>query len=217
MNGYLRAAIFDLDGTLVDSVRGIALAVNGALADFSLPARSLAEVESFIGHGLRRTLASAAPGDFAERDLEALEARFMEIYRERWAEGTEAFAGVWECLEDLAAAGVSLGVLSNKTHEFTVAIVEKLFPGISFREVWGQREGVAKKPDPAALLAMAEGWGVAPEEAAYVGDSGVDLETARRAGMRPVIVDWGYNTPELREGERLVGELAELRGLFAGS
>lgn len=185
--------IFDLDGTLVDSLPGIAASLNRALGRLGLPGHGPAEVRGFIGNGslelARKAVPAGSPDDLARQ----VEADFKEDYAFTWPDGTAPYSGVPECLAALAAAGFPLAVLSNKPHDFTVEIVARLFPATAFDPVFGQRPEVPRKPDPEAALQIARHWGLAPENCRFIGDSTIDLATAAAAGIPAVAVAWGYH------------------------
>lgn len=190
----IRFICFDLDGTLLDTLGGIASASNRALGAMGLPAWPEAAYRDFIGLGPRYLASRVLPGGGAPEQAE----RWLELYKEFYRENGLAarpFPGVLSTLRALRAAGAVLAVLSNKPHELVTAQIERVFPGL-FDAVQGQRDGVAPKPDPAALLGMAAAAGFLPEECAYVGDMSIDVETARRAGFFAVGALWGFG----REG-----------------
>lgn len=191
------AAIFDLDGTLVDSLADIAAAMNWALARHGLPTHPEAAYRGFVGEGVRELVRRSAGLATAEGPQHAL---LLESYRAYYAEHlldrTRPFPGIAPLLERLAAGGVRLGVLSNKSDAFTRQLVQALFPGHAFGAVYGERPGVARKPDPSAALALAAELGVAPGACAFVGDTPVDMKTARAAGMHAVGVTWGFRGAE---------------------
>jgi phosphoglycolate phosphatase len=212
-----RGLIFDLDGTLVDSLPGIAASLNHGLKTLGFPAHVDADIRRFIGDGTlelsRRALPPGASPDLAVD----VEAAFKVHYDTHWPEGTKPYAGITQCLAALTAAGCRLAVLSNKTHAFTVEIVEKLFPGVPFDPVYGQRTGVARKPDPEAALLIAREWGMAPADCFFIGDSTVDYATGTRAGMQFIAVTWGYNDRELfvaKGAETLVDSIPELQAML---
>jgi phosphoglycolate phosphatase len=191
--------IFDLDGTLVDSLPGIAASLNRALGQLGLPTHGSAEVRSFIGNGSLELARKAVPAGSQDELAHRVEAAFKTDYAATWPEGTAPYAGIPDCLTALAAAGFPLAVLSNKPHDFTVEIVERLFPGVPFAPVFGQRPEIPRKPDPEAALQIARHWEMAPQHCRFVGDSTVDLATAAAAGIPAVAVTWGYHdAAELR-------------------
>ncbi len=185
--------IFDLDGTLVDSLPGIAQALNRALASLGLPEHPLAAVRGFVGDGARvlATRAVAAASD--EALVGHLEQAFKADYAQTWSAGTAPYPGIRELLARLGELGHPLAVLSNKPHAFTTAMVAALFPERVFAAVLGQRSGIPHKPDPAGLWEIAAQLGVAPEVCWLIGDSTTDLATARNAGARALAVTWGYH------------------------
>ena len=194
------AALFDLDGTLVDSHADIAHAMNWALTQHGFPAHGLDAYLRFVGEGVRLLVARACPPGTPEAVQDAVLATYRARYGAHLLHHTRPFPGVLAVLQALQARGVPLGVLSNKGDDFTKAIVAALLPGVAFGAVYGERPGVPRKPDPAAALQLARELGAAPGACAFVGDTPVDVRTARAAGMRPVAVAWGFRTEqELRE------------------
>ncbi|MBK8480716.1 MAG: HAD family hydrolase [Proteobacteria bacterium] len=195
-----RAVIFDLDGTLVDSLADISTAMNGALAELGLPVHPAAAYRHFIGDGVEPMALRALPPE--RRDTASLSA-CVALWRRRYGdcllEQTRPYPGVSALIDALSARGLRLAVLSNKADDLTLRIVAALFPGAPFAEVRGAREGVPKKPDPTAALAIAETLGVPPTRCLYVGDTAIDLDTARAARMVPVGVLWGFRPEQLRE------------------
>jgi phosphoglycolate phosphatase len=187
-----RGLIFDLDGTLVDSLPGIAASLNRALATLDRSPNTVAEVRSFVGDGSHVLCQRALGGMGSEAEVDSLEAAFKADYARTWREGTTVFPGVSELLTDLAAAGHFLAVLSNKPHPFTEEIVALLFPSIPFARVLSQHPGLPCKPDPAGALEIVTGSNLPTEAFTVIGDSTMDLETARRANMRSIAVTWGY-------------------------
>ena len=200
-----QALIFDLDGTLVDSLQGIAASLNHALAESSLPGHPLGAVRELIGNGSRVLIQRAAPTTADECLLDTIEQAFKSHYDLNWQEGTTAYDGIAGMLGSLQAAGYPLAVLSNKPQPFTEIIVASIFPTIRFSPVLGQRTGIPHKPDPAGALEIAKQLCRRPAECSIIGDSTMDLETARSAGMRAIAVSWGFH-----DRERLVTAGAEI-------
>ncbi len=206
--------IFDLDGTLVDSLDGIAGSLNRVLAARGLPEHSREAVRGFIGNGSRVLIERAVPDATL---VDTLENDFKADYDKTWRDGTAPYAGIPELLETLKRRGHPLAVLSNKPHPFTVEIVASMFPGIRFASVLGQRAGIPHKPDPRGALEIAAELELASADCIVIGDSTMDLETARRAGMRAIAVTWGYHDrPRLVEAgaEILAENPAELADLL---
>lgn len=188
----MRHVVFDLDGTLVDSLPGIAEGLNRALALLGRPTRSQQEIRGMVGRGARMLCAEALGGTPAEEDVAALLHAFGREYPRTWEAGTIPYPGIPGMLERLAARGKQLAVLSNKPHEVTVPLVAHVFPHIPFDFVFGYSNRFPRKPDPASLLFIASSWHVDPAEVAMVGDSVHDARTARAAGTRLGLVSWGY-------------------------
>lgn len=188
-----KGLIFDLDGTLVDSLPGIAASLNHALAACGFAGHGEREVRGFIGNGSWMLAKRALPEGVADEVVGEVEQEFKKHYDANWMHGTVPFAGVSELLADLSGQGRKLAVLSNKPHPFTTVIVERLFPGIRFDAVMGQKAGVPHKPDPAGAFGILREFGLGAGECVLVGDSTVDLETARNAGIDAVAVTWGYH------------------------
>lgn len=191
----IRAVIFDLDGTLVDSLSDIGAALATALTAHGLPAPSVDQLKAMIGEGAR-VLVERAVGD--RGDVAAVFDSFRAAYRARPIGDTRLYAGLADALDALTAAGLTFGIVSNKPHDLTRHLAERLFGAWPFASVYGQRPQVPLKPDPTVALCSADELGVAPERCAFVGDSAIDVATGRAAGMRTVGVTWGFRPrPEL--------------------
>ncbi len=210
------AVIFDLDGTLVDSLADIGGAMNHALAERNLPVHPLESYRQFVGEGLEQLGLRVLP-ESHEGLLPGLLTDYRERYLTHFADQTVPYPGVIELLSELVRRQVPLAVLSNKRDDFTRAVVEALLPLTSFREVRGEREGVPRKPDPQAALEIAASLKVAPHRCAFVGDTGVDMRTATAAGMVGVGVLWGFRDRRELEGsgaQALLRTPEELLSLF---
>jgi len=188
--------IFDLDGTLVDSLDGIAASLNHALHASNLPTHSHDAVRGFIGNGARVLIERGTPAGSGDSLIEVVEQAFKAHYDLHWPAGTIAYDGIANLLETLQSQGHELAVLSNKPHPFTEAMVARLFPTIRFAVVLGQRIGIPHKPDPTGALEIAATLGLPPAQCCVIGDSTMDIETALNAGMRPVAVTWGFHDRE---------------------
>ncbi len=220
----IHAIIFDLDGTLLDTLEDLADAANACLLAQGFSAHPVDAYRQFVGDGVetlfRRALPPGTPpGDATERAVAALLARMRDEYGARWSAKSAPYPGIRELLAALAPAGLPLGVLSNKPHAFTRLMVGSFFDGATadatngpaqilgddgplgpFAVVAGARPGVPRKPDPAAAIATARALGVDPACTAFVGDSNVDMRTAHGAGMLAVGCLWGFRgEAELRE------------------
>jgi phosphoglycolate phosphatase len=185
--------IFDLDGTLVDSLPGIAASLNRTLSAHGLPGHSDAMVRSFVGDGLRNLILRAAPKGSEPALIESMLGLYRKDYDLSWDSGTAVYPGIHHMLDELRQSGFAMSVLSNKVHEFTVEMVRSIFPAIHFTAVLGQREGIPHKPHPAGALQVADMLGTAPENCVVIGDSTMDVQTAANAGMRSIAVSWGYH------------------------
>ncbi|WP_224244763.1 HAD family hydrolase [Hyalangium gracile] len=207
---HLRAAIFDLDGTLVDSLADIAAAMNHSLASHGLPTHPVDDYRHYVGEGVRVLVRKATPPDQVALH-DSILAAYRAYYEDHLFDRTRPFPGIPAVLSQLAAEDVRLAVLSNKADAFTRRLVEGLLPGVPFTAIYGERPGVPRKPDPTAALAVATELGAAPAECAFVGDTSVDMNTARNAGMYGVGVTWGFRSAEeLRaEGARALATTAD--------
>lgn len=200
MNRF-RAVLFDLDGTLLDTIGDIADAGNGALAALGFPGHGEKAYMRFVGKGIDDLIRRALPP--ANRDA-ATVARGVDEMRRRYTLDrlvkTRPYPGIPELLDRLASDGYRMAVVSNKPDPSTREIVAAKLPKWRFARVLGGRPGVPLKPDPAAVLEVAAGLGIPPREFACLGDSGIDMETARAAGMYPVGALWGFRAAdELRD------------------
>ncbi len=184
----VRAIIFDLDGTLVDSLDDIAGALIEALADHRFPAPALETVRSWVGGGARSLVARAVP---AER-VDAVVESFYAHYAAHPVVHTRMYDGLAMVLERCVEKQVAIAVLSNKPHDLTIAICARLLAAWPFAVIAGQRTGVPMKPSPEPARAIAATLGVPVEACALVGDAPTDVACADAAGMQSVAVTWGY-------------------------
>jgi phosphoglycolate phosphatase len=203
-----RLAIFDLDGTLLDSLGDIADAMNRVLAGCGIAGHPEAHYRRFIGDGVQQMVAralAAAPAPAPPVAVDDLVARFREDYGRHLLDRTLPYAGVAEALDVLQGRGLALAVLSNKPEPAAQALVHALLGRWPWLAVWGERPGRARKPDPAAALSLAALAGVAPSDCLLVGDSEVDMRTACSAGMLAVGALWG-----LQDSARLLAGGAQI-------
>lgn len=222
MTGQLRfqAAIFDLDGTLLDTLEDLGRSMNRVLSRLGLPEHPLDKYRYFVGEGAAILVTRALPEHLrSEEQIEEARQLFFKDYARHWMDNTGPYRGVPEMLDALSGAGLKMGVLSNKPHDFTLACVERFLRPQMFHVVWGDRPGVPRKPNPEGALAMARELGADPSRCLYVGDTSIDMKTAVSAGMFPVGVLWGFrDEDELRQsGAEVVisrpEELLEIAGL----
>ena len=191
MNASL--VIFDLDGTLLDTVGDLAAACNAALAVRGLPQHSCADYRRFVGNGILRLVERALPEPLRTPEYVALvRADFVRCYLDRLDRHTRPYEGIPQLLDGLVARGVRLAVASNKFQAATERLVASFFPSVAFAAVLGQRPGVPLKPDPTVIEEVLARTGTPRAEALMVGDSGIDVHTASAAGVRSVGVAWGF-------------------------
>jgi phosphoglycolate phosphatase len=203
-----RAIIFDLDGTLLDTLDDIAFSMNAALAQFGAPAHPPQDYRCLVGQGLDTLAYLALPEEKRdEATVERCVAAMRKVYAARWACRTRPYAGIPETLASLKRAKVLCAVCSNKAHDFTVKIVTHFFGAAAFEIVVGGGK-FAPKPDPAGALHCAAAMGIAPGDILYVGDSDVDMKTAVNAGMYPAGAAWGFRSREelLANGAKILLE-----------
>jgi len=192
-----QAVLFDLDGTLLDTLADIAGALNRALGKNGFPGRSIIDCRAFIGDGARTLISRALPKDVAtDETIDQCLSDFRQDYARNWNLTTRSYPQVPELLHALSGRGVRFSILSNKPHEFTIKCVEKFLPDWPFEAVFGQREKVPLKPDPSAALEIARQMNVRPAAFLFVGDSPVDMKTGFNAGMDAVGVSWGFTDRE---------------------
>ena len=186
-------AIFDLDGTLLDTIDDLKNSINHALSVCGYPPRTRAEVLAFVGNGVPRLVELAVPpGTPADRRQAVLDAMNAH-YAAHCAQLTRPYPGVTDVLRTLRAAGVRVAVVSNKPDYGVQELCARYFPGLLDSAV-GMREGIRKKPYPDAVEAALAAFGVPPERAVYIGDSEVDVQTAKNAHTALISVDWGFRT-----------------------
>lgn len=191
-------AVFDLDGTLLDTLGDLCSAVNHALKTFGFPERSLEEVRHFIGNGVKVLMKRAVPeGTDAVTEEECL-ACFRQYYLEHMTDTTAPFKGVEELLRQLRQRGVAIAVVSNKLHEGVAGLCRDYFPGLIDLAVGVSHES-ERKPEPVNVIRAMAHFGVSREETVYIGDSEVDVQTAKNAGVRCIGVEWGFRSKETLE------------------
>lgn len=186
-----KAVIFDLDGTLLNTLEDLRRAVNLALAANGYPVRTLEEIRLAVGNGIRKLIARSVPEGTLPEAEEAVFARFREEYGIHCSDTTAPYAGVPELLWRLRKEGFLLAVVSNKADFAVQKLAEQYFPGC-FDAVLGETEGLSRKPAPDMVEEVLRRLGVQREEAVYVGDSEVDVATARNAGLSCISVTWGF-------------------------
>lgn len=209
----MKACIFDLDGTLTDTLESLTYSVNETLKEMELSPITDKECESFVGNGakvLMECSLRAAGEENLDRLNEAME-RYGRIFDANCTYHVTPYDGIEEMLGRLKESGIRLGVLSNKPHQQTVKVVREIFGEDIFDCVQGQQETVARKPDPAGVFRLMEKMQVTEEECLYVGDSEVDIRTGRNAGVKTVSVTWGFRTREELEAAE-AGTIIDIPG-----
>ncbi|HUE70277.1 MAG TPA: HAD family hydrolase [Pirellulaceae bacterium] len=190
------AVLFDLDGTLLDTLDDIADAANAVLAAQGMPAHPLAAYKLFVGEGVIRLFDKALPSDHRSvATIARCALHFAEEYGRRWNVKTRPYDGILPLLASLRER-LPLAILSNKPQVFTEQCVDHYFPAGTFVCVLGQREGVPPKPDPAGAIETARFLALPPGKIAYLGDSSIDMQTAVRSGMHPIGAAWGFRSRE---------------------
>ena len=194
------AAVFDLDGTLLDTLADLADSTNAALAAAGHPPHPIDAYRYFIGNGIENLVRCALPATARDDASVARAKAAMEAeYSRRWQAKTQPYAGVPELLDALSERQMPMAILSNKPQAFTRLTVDALLPRWSFHPVCGAQPDVPRKPDPAAALYIAAALGHSPEEYLYLGDTDTDMQTATRAGMYALGATWGFRSgDELR-------------------
>lgn len=216
-----RAAIFDLDGTLLYTITDLADSLNFVLAAEGLPTHTEDEYRFMVGNGMENLVIRALPqGLRVAAHIRPILQKFMERYRDRQLSNTRPYPGVPEMLAALEDRGIALNVLSNKAHPNTVEVIAHYFPQTRFQTVLGLRPEAPAKPDPYSALEIARALGLAPSACAYLGDSDVDMRTATRAGMYAVGAAWGYRPVEeliAHGAKKIVAAPLEFVGIFDDS
>ena len=191
-----KAILFDLDGTLLDTLEDMADALNRTMDRFALPHRSLREVRSFVGNGARRLVELAAGAEGGR--LEEILAVYKEDYDRNYLIKTAPYPGIMALLDRLHETGCLVGIVSNKPDSTVQSLSDALFEGKADISV-GEKAGIRRKPAPDTVLAAMEALGVTKEETVYVGDSEVDVMTAREAGVPCISVTWGFRDRDVLE------------------
>lgn len=212
----VKLVIFDLDGTLLNTIGDLAEAANEMLRLRNLPQHDYPTYCTFVGNGIMRLVERALPEELRTAEyVAAARQDFLDYYINHIDRKTCPYAGIPELLKALQRRGIRLAVASNKFQAGTEKLIRSFFPEIRFEVVFGQRPDVPLKPDPAVVEEILSITGVAREEVLYVGDSGVDMLTAHAAGVRSVGVSWGFRTREElldAQADRIVDSAEEILG-----
>lgn len=212
-----KLVIFDLDGTLVDTIEDLGTAVNFALESKGLPTHPISAYKLMVGNGMRNLVFRAMPDD--RKDDIALWDELLKIflgyYYEHITVHSRPYAGMVELLEELCAAGVKVAVASNKIQRGTEELMALLFPSVNFVSVLGGRDGVPLKPEPAVVKEILSACGVASDDAVLVGDSATDTFTAANSGLRSIGVTWGFRPEDAAStSDFTVERVSDLRSLL---
>ncbi len=217
MKHPLEAIIFDLDGTLLNTIQDIATCGNVVLDNWGCPIHSVETYTELVGDGLTNLARKVLPPPRrTPRDIEDFIQEYRVHYQARWKETSTAYPGIPEMLAELGRRNIPLAVLSNKRDDFTQVCVSHFFPTVRFREVRGERSGVPIKPAPDAALDIAALLEVEPARCAFVGDSEIDVKTGQHAGMLSIGVLWGFRPKAVLEeagAHILISHPRELSGL----
>jgi len=187
----IQAMIFDLDGTLVDSLQDLAVSVNYALEQVALPIHSVESYRLRVGDGAVKMISRALPDSRQDLVQQVLQIQ-QAYYREHICDFSKPYPGFPDALQTLKQHSIRLAILSNKPDSLTKMLVEKMFGSSTFDQVWGHQPKFAHKPDPASALALANTLNTPPSQIAFVGDTAMDIQTAIGAKMTPVAVTWGF-------------------------
>jgi len=193
--------IFDLDGTLLNTLDDLAESMNAVLSDAGYPVHPVEAYKYFVGDGIEKLVERTLPPELLNEEAITKNVKAMiEAYGRRWAEKTTPYPGIPAMLDQLTQRGVNMMILSNKPHDFTLKTVSHLLPAWRFKAVVGASNDTPKKPDPAGAVKLARKFTLSSSDILYLGDTGTDMLTASRAGMFPVGALWGFRTEkELRE------------------
>lgn len=188
-----KLVIFDLDGTLLNTIADLAAATNHALAHFGYPTHETDAYRFFVGNGINKLFERALPANARTQDnVLKIRSEFIPYYNEHNADLSRPYPGITEVLLALQERGIQVAVASNKYQDATRKLILQFFPEIDFVGIYGQREGIPAKPDPHVVFEIMEKAGVGKPDTVYVGDSCVDMETGKNAGVTTVGVSWGF-------------------------
>ena len=196
----IRGIIFDLDGTLLNTLEDLTDAVNVAMREFGFPEKTIEDVRLGIGRGFRKLMEAVVPKEADDKTRETVGNRFIEYYSANYKHKTRPYEGINEVLEILQEKGIKLAVNSNKGDSVTKELIAESFPKISFVAVFGERAGVPHKPDPGTANEIIGLMGLTKEEVLYIGDSDTDITTGINAGTRTAGCLWGFRDYETLAG-----------------
>lgn len=212
-----KLVIFDLDGTLIDSLSGIAYSVNKTIEQYGYPIHSDQAYLDFIGNGLHKTLLRALPERVPEAEIESMYIDMLDNYQQHYTYAVEKYDGIQELLVWLSQTDVRIAINSNKNHDMVEKIVDTYLTGIEFWRVYGVDANYPAKPDPYWVNRIIEETGISKAEVLFVGDTEVDIETARNAEVDVAAVSWGFRQRQVLEKQRptyLVDQPEQLKKYF---
>lgn len=187
--------IFDMDGTILDTLEDLKNCLNYALEKNGFPVRTPEEVRNFVGNGIRKLVERGVPKGAGPKQIDGVFSDFRAYYKLHCTEQTKPYEGITDLLRELRKRGVKTAVVSNKIDFAVQDLVRRYFDGL-FDMAVGDRAGMARKPEPDSVYAVLEGLCVGKKDCVYVGDSDVDIDTARNAGIDSIIVTWGFRDRE---------------------
>lgn len=212
-----KIVIFDLDGTLLNTIADLATATNQALQHFGYPTHSIEAYRFFVGNGINKLFERALPEtERTEANVLRIRSQFIPYYNVHNADFSTPYPGIPEVLHTLQSHSILLAVASNKYQSATEKLIAHYFPTLRFEKVLGQREGIPVKPDPTIVNDILQATGLSATDALYVGDSGVDMQTALHAGVDAVGVTWGFRPRteiEAFQPMAIINRAEELPGL----
>jgi len=188
----IRGVIFDLDGTLLDTIADLAYSVNSVLARHGYRKHPVEAYKQFIGDGMTMLMQRAVGDTRSDEEIAKLVAELKDEYAKNWNKETRPYPGIHELLQELSHKNIAMSVFSNKSHEFTIAMVQYYFPDIAFSVMLGLQDSIPRKPDPYGALFIARTMGIEPSQIAMIGDSATDIQMAHKCGMYSIGVSWGY-------------------------
>lgn len=195
-----KSVIFDLDGTLINSLNDIAHSMNKVLKQNNYPCHDIEKYNYFVGDGALVLVKNAMPQNASENEIENILKCFIEVYDQNTHENTKPYEGIYEMLKELEIRNIKKAILSNKPHKFTLKYVEKLFNNFDFLEVHGQKTHIPKKPNPTMAIEIATKLNTSYEDMIFIGDTSTDIKTAKNAKMQSIGVAWGFRpVEELKE------------------
>ena len=207
-----KLAIFDLDGTILNTLEDLADATNYALGEHGYPGRTIEEVRRFVGNGIRRLIEQAVPDGLTEEETDGVHETFSAHYEQHCADKTRPYEGILQLLQHLRAAGCLTAVVSNKADVAVQPLCKHYYEGL-FDYAVGERADIRRKPAPDSVQEVLRRLQVETAEAVYIGDSEVDIQTAQNAGLDSIIVTWGFRDRaylESQGGRRFVDRPEEI-------